>query len=126
MVNPASSVEIPIASGELALPSIVGDQVQPQATTGTENPAVNPALPLETTLNQPSLPPLDAPLAAPVIVQPSAETVPKPTLAPVGNANEGEKKRSWLARLKAGLAKTSANLSMLFIGAKIDDDLYEN
>ncbi len=32
---------------------------------------------------------------------------------------------SWMARLKAGLSKTSSNLSVLFIGAKIDDDLYE-
>ncbi|HEX8955252.1 MAG TPA: signaling recognition particle receptor family protein, partial [Burkholderiaceae bacterium] len=33
--------------------------------------------------------------------------------------------RSWLSRLKAGLAKTSSNLTTLFIGARIDDDLYE-
>jgi fused signal recognition particle receptor len=30
-----------------------------------------------------------------------------------------------MARLKAGLSKTSASLSLLFVGAKIDDDLYE-
>ncbi len=38
---------------------------------------------------------------------------------------EPEQKRSWLSRLKAGLAKTSSNLTTLFIGARIDDDLYE-
>ncbi|MDE2428059.1 MAG: signal recognition particle-docking protein FtsY [Burkholderiales bacterium] len=42
-------------------------------------------------------------------------------IAPVSN----EPKRSWLSRLKAGLAKTSSNLTTLFIGARIDDDLYE-
>ncbi|MFZ6774126.1 signal recognition particle-docking protein FtsY [Undibacterium sp. SXout7W] len=36
-----------------------------------------------------------------------------------------EPKRSWFSRLKAGLAKTSSNLTTLFIGARIDDDLYE-
>lgn len=36
-----------------------------------------------------------------------------------------EAKRSWLTRLKTGLAKTSSNLTTLFIGARIDDDLYE-
>ena len=36
-----------------------------------------------------------------------------------------ETKRNWLARLKTGLAKTSSNLTTLFVGAKIDDDLYE-
>jgi fused signal recognition particle receptor len=30
-----------------------------------------------------------------------------------------------MGRLKAGLSKTSANLSLLFIGARIDDDLYD-
>jgi fused signal recognition particle receptor len=36
-----------------------------------------------------------------------------------------EVKRSWLARLKSGLSKTSTNLTTLFVGARIDDDLYE-
>jgi fused signal recognition particle receptor len=36
-----------------------------------------------------------------------------------------EKKRSWMSRLKAGLSKTSSNLSLLFVGARIDEDLYE-
>ena len=32
---------------------------------------------------------------------------------------------SWLSRLKAGLAKTSTNLTTLFVGAKIGEELYE-
>ena len=36
-----------------------------------------------------------------------------------------EKKRSWITRLRIGLAKTSSNLTTLFVGAKIGDDLYE-
>jgi fused signal recognition particle receptor len=39
--------------------------------------------------------------------------------------NELEKKKSWMTRLKAGLSKTSNNLSLLFVGARIDEDLYE-
>lgn len=38
---------------------------------------------------------------------------------------EAQRKLSWMARLKAGLSKTSSNLSLLFVGAKIDEDLYE-
>ncbi|HEV3104866.1 MAG TPA: signal recognition particle-docking protein FtsY [Trinickia sp.] len=34
-------------------------------------------------------------------------------------------KQSWLARLKSGLSKTSAGLSGIFIGTKIDEELYE-
>ncbi|MBS0309554.1 MAG: signal recognition particle-docking protein FtsY, partial [Proteobacteria bacterium] len=36
-----------------------------------------------------------------------------------------EQKNSWLRRLKAGLSKTSSSLTTLFVGARIDDDLYE-
>lgn len=36
-----------------------------------------------------------------------------------------EEKRSWLTRLKSGLSKTSSNLTTLFVGARIDEDLYE-
>ncbi|MEN3367233.1 MAG: fused signal recognition particle receptor [Burkholderiales bacterium] len=34
-------------------------------------------------------------------------------------------KQSWMQRLKVGLSKTSTNLTTLFVGAKINDDLYE-
>ncbi|MDB5907973.1 MAG: signal recognition particle-docking protein FtsY [Massilia sp.] len=47
-----------------------------------------------------------------------AETAERPS-------NEAERKTSWMARLKAGLSKTSTNLSLLFVGARIDEDLYE-
>ncbi len=36
-----------------------------------------------------------------------------------------EQKQSWMTRLKTGLSKTSSNLTTLFVGARIDDDLYE-
>jgi fused signal recognition particle receptor len=42
-------------------------------------------------------------------------------IVPEGASN----KRSWIAHLKQGLAKTSSNLTTLFVGARIDDDLYE-
>jgi fused signal recognition particle receptor len=38
---------------------------------------------------------------------------------------EAAAKKSWLARLKTGLSKTSAGLTGIFVRAKIDDDLYE-
>jgi fused signal recognition particle receptor len=53
---------------------------------------------------------------------PSAETVVS-ELAAV--PPQSELRRSWLDRLKAGLSKTSSNLTLLFVGAKIGDDLYE-
>ena len=46
------------------------------------------------------------------------EIVPPPAPEPAA-------KQSWLSRLKAGLSKTSAGLTGIFVGTKIDDALYE-
>jgi fused signal recognition particle receptor len=60
-----------------------------------------------------------APAPAPVEeVEIIAETAERPV-------SEADKKQSWMARLKSGLSKTSSSLSLLFVGAKIDEDLYE-
>ena len=81
--------------------------------------------------------PKDEPaIATPPAFSEAVPTVPTTTVAlPVAPAAaelavaatvaEPESKRSWLSRLKAGLAKTSTNLTTLFIGARIDEDLYE-
>jgi fused signal recognition particle receptor len=65
-----------------------------------------------------------APEAAPTstVTEPFAELFPETAERPT---TEAEQKRSWMTRLKAGLAKTSNNLSLLFVGARIDEDLYE-
>jgi fused signal recognition particle receptor len=63
-----------------------------------------------------------APQTAPQAVAPAPTSAPMPA-APTPAAPIT--KQSWMARLKAGLSKTSSALSMLFVGAKIDDDLYE-
>ena len=70
------------------------------------------------------------PDVAPATVTPSTEIVAPSMPAeipapPAQAAPPAEVKRSWLARLKSGLSKTSANLTTLFVGARIDDDLYE-
>lgn len=102
--------------------------------------------------NEPSIAPeTPAPAPAPVAV-PAPVNAPAPAAAPVADVAEPvsspagiaegtgvvetegvietvqsspEAKRSWLSKLKSGLAKTSSNLTTLFIGARIDDDLYE-
>ena len=53
---------------------------------------------------------------------PAPESAPVQTDAP---AVADEAKSSWLGRLKSSLSKTSSSLTTLFVGAKIDDDLYE-
>jgi len=67
--------------------------------------------------------PAPAPVASPAFSpDPVADTYnPEPLMA----IEEPAQKQSWMTRLKAGLSKTSNNLSLLFVGAKIDDDLYD-
>ena len=91
-------------------------------------PAAAPAIPrrygttstfVASTVAPPAVTPRAAPAPVPAAVhQPIAETAERPL-------PEAERKSSWMARLKAGLSKTSTNLSLLFVGARIDDDLYE-
>mgnify|MGYP003576642505 CR=1 FL=1 len=70
---------------------------------------------------QPAPEPVSAPAPAP-IAPGAGELFPETAERPTTDA---EKKQSWMARLKAGLSKTSNNLSLLFVGARIDEDLYE-
>lgn len=80
-------------------------------------PAARPELPVNTVAAAPvatvtPVTPVTAPDHAAV-----ADTPVSPALS--------DTKKSWLTRLKTGLSKTSSNLTLLFVGAKIDDDLYE-
>lgn len=64
----------------------------------------------------PEAPPTDV-VPAPNLTTTAAVSAPTEQATPV--------KSSWFARLKSGLSKTSSSLTSLFVGAKIDDALYE-
>ena len=66
----------------------------------------------------------EAPPPVPVATAEVASDAVGPLAFEVETAARPEK-QSWMSRLKAGLSKTSANLSVLFVGAKIDEDLYD-
>ena len=53
----------------------------------------------------------------------AAEPAADEEIVPV--ATTEQEKKSWLNRLRTGLSKTSSSLTTLFVGARIDDDLYE-
>ena len=56
----------------------------------------------------------------------SKEIAPQNVSAELSSPGEPvAEKHVWLTRLKTGLAKTASNLSILFVGAKIGDELYE-
>ncbi|MBV7483709.1 signal recognition particle-docking protein FtsY [Bordetella sp. BOR01] len=59
----------------------------------------------------------DAAAGQPAVAQPSA--------APPEPAPEPAKKASWLGRLKQGLSRTGQSLGGLFVGVKVDENLFE-
>ena len=63
-------------------------------------------------------PPENVAAPGPAVVEEEGEIIPPP-------APSQEQRQSWLNRLKSGLSKTSTNLTTLFVGAKIDEDLYD-
>jgi fused signal recognition particle receptor len=60
-----------------------------------------------------------------ISAQPAADTVSEGVEIVPPPPPEPAAKQSWLARLRSGLAKTSAGLTGIFVGARIDDVLYE-
>ncbi|WP_438800886.1 signal recognition particle-docking protein FtsY [Achromobacter pestifer] len=76
-------------------------------------PVAAPA-PLAPTPTPPSAP---APVAAPV-------AAPAPVAA-VEPAAEAPKKASWLSRLKQGLSRTGQSIGGIFVGVKVDENLFE-
>lgn len=67
--------------------------------------------------------------AAGVALAATADPAPAPEtieiIEPVIPEQSEEKKASWLARLKGGLAKTGQSIGSLFIGVRVDEALFE-
>ncbi len=57
-----------------------------------------------------------------VAAAPAAPPVPPPAVDPVAPPTE---RRSWMARLKAGLQRTGSGIAQVFTGTRIDEALYE-
>ncbi|HEU4853399.1 MAG TPA: signal recognition particle-docking protein FtsY [Telluria sp.] len=119
---PAAPAPAPAPAAPSA-PAVRAPAPAAPAPVPTAAPAPKPA---PTPAPAPSLQPAPAPTPtaaaapAPVTSLGGMPEEPAPRLVP-----ESERKQSWMSRLKAGLSKTSSNLSLLFVGAKIDEDLYE-
>ncbi|RQH04613.1 signal recognition particle-docking protein FtsY [Paraburkholderia dinghuensis] len=90
------------------------DAAATDAAAEVESGAPSPA----EQLAQAAQPAATPPQAATTVAVEAVEIVPPP-------APEAAAKQSWLSRLKSGLAKTSSNLTSIFVNAKIDDELYE-
>jgi fused signal recognition particle receptor len=83
-------------------------------------PTAAPVLPP----SQPLPSPVPAPVPAPAPVAPPAPVVPSPE--PPAEAPIEEPRTGWLHRLRSGLKQTGSSIARVFVGARIDDALYED
>lgn len=102
--------DTPAAPPTTATPATPAPDTPTAEASAPAAPAVQPA---PATSTAASLPPLEPPPASP---EPQA----KPQAPDTGEGRQG-----WLARLKAGLRKTSLSITTVFTGTRIDDALYE-
>ncbi|RVU40284.1 signal recognition particle-docking protein FtsY [Rheinheimera riviphila] len=133
-----ANVEVSIAAPE-AVPLVTPVETEIPASSSPEPiaelahqiiPAPTPEL-----IPQPISEPIPEPVPAPIIETapapaPAQAQAPAPAPTPTQPAEPiADKKPGFFARLKQGLSKTSQNLgnglASLFLGKKIDDDLYE-
>lgn len=55
----------------------------------------------------------------------AASTTTTPAATPAPSVPPPLPKKSWVASLRSGLSRTSSSITTLFVGAKIDDDLFD-
>jgi fused signal recognition particle receptor len=102
--EPAAPVEPPVAKAPAPLPAAASAAASVPAPVPIPAPAASPA-------------------AAGVSPSSAASAEAAEEIVPAEPSPEARK--SWLSRLKSGLSKTSSSLTTLFVGARIDEELYE-
>ncbi|MGO3714572.1 signal recognition particle-docking protein FtsY [Alcaligenes aquatilis] len=77
---------------------------------------------------EPEVQPIPEPVPPPepeIVPVPAPQPEPVPAPAPEPEAAAPVVKTSWMSRLKQGLSRTGQSLSSLFVGAKVDESLFE-
>ncbi|MCZ8396431.1 signal recognition particle-docking protein FtsY [Achromobacter ruhlandii] len=114
VVAPAAT---PASTPAAAAPASAPVAAAPAVTPNAAAPAVAPP------------PVAPAPVASPPAVTPPAPVAAAPAaIAPAPAAPEPEaapKKASWLSRLKQGLSRTGQSIGGIFVGVKVDENLFE-
>lgn len=136
---PVPSAEVPApasASVPQPSPAVVPQPqasapvVAPAATLASAPVAAAPAVTPNAAAPAVAPPPVaPAPVASPPAVTPPAPVAAAPAaIAPAPAAPEPEaapKKASWLSRLKQGLSRTGQSIGGIFVGVKVDENLFE-
>ncbi|MFY1983186.1 signal recognition particle-docking protein FtsY [Achromobacter xylosoxidans] len=105
---------------------VVAPAATPASTPASAAPASAPVAAAPAVAPPPVAP---APVASPPAVTPPAPVAAAPAaIAPAPAAPEPEaapKKASWLSRLKQGLSRTGQSIGGIFVGVKVDENLFE-
>ncbi|WP_409929259.1 signal recognition particle-docking protein FtsY [Bordetella genomosp. 13] len=121
--SPAPAVPPAPVSAPVATAATAATATAPAtATTATDAPAVSPGFAASPAPTVKPAQPVPAVPAAPVAAPAVVPVVPPPAPAPEPPA----RKASWLSRLKQGLSRTGQSLGGLFIGVKVDENLFDD
>lgn len=116
-VEPAVPVRefAPVATPEVTLPAPSAEVPMPaSASVPQPAPAVVPQ------------PQASAPVVAPApVASPPAATPPVAAASAAPEPESAPKKASWLSRLKQGLSRTGQSIGGIFVGVKVDENLFE-
>ncbi|KRA00785.1 hypothetical protein ASD71_01365 [Achromobacter sp. Root565] len=136
--TPVATPPQPAPSSTPAAPSLtrtapVAAPVAAPAAAAAAAPAVEPFRAPQPPVPAPA--PVVAPVAAPepVVPAPAPVSTPAPVAAPAPAVPavpepapaEAPKKASWLSRLKQGLSRTGQSIGGIFVGVKVDENLFE-
>ncbi|VVD92449.1 signal recognition particle-docking protein FtsY [Pandoraea aquatica] len=114
-------VNVPTAPTPVAAAPTPAPQPTPAAPVVQSAP-LEPTKPIEPAKPVEPITPVAPPPAPVVVTDAQGEAIGEIVSAP---APEPAAKRSWLTRLKAGLSKTSAGITGIFVGVKVDENLFQ-
>jgi len=121
------------ASGAAASAVLQGEQKNASVTDRSPPPAVASVAPqapasearaAQAKPEPPQIPATPEPVAEAVTPEAEGKTEPAPAASGTAQRPKSDRK-SWLARLKDGLSRTGSNISSLFVGVKVDENLFE-
>ncbi|MBB1594698.1 signal recognition particle-docking protein FtsY [Achromobacter sp. UMC46] len=133
-IPPAAPAPAPAPSPVEVAPAPVPEPVAEPApapvvpAAPTVAPIARADAPVQTPVSAPVTAPVVAPVVTPVVTPIAAPAhapvnVPAPATEPA--AAEAPKKASWLSRLKQGLSRTGQSIGGIFVGVKVDENLFE-
>lgn len=116
--KPAAPVEVP----QDQITASESDSHPEQAIPTPEAEIV--ALP-DLSVQSESFVPDDSNKAEPELIEPFKHDLPDESTSEDQAEEAPKSKASWLSRLKSGLSKTGQSISTLFVGVRVDEDLFE-